>query len=83
MLGAELAGDEAGKVADLRRDFTERAGDKAGHEPRVVSFYLCLDGPGCVRGRAEFRVELPGSLVVVFLTRKLIPCASGRMHRIP
>ena len=65
VFGDELAGDEVGEVADLRQDLTERADDKAGHVPRVVSVRLCLDGPGCVHGCAEFRTKLPGGLVVV------------------
>ena len=57
VLGAELAGDEVGEVSDLRRGPTERADDKAGRAPQVVSAYLSLGRSGCVRGRAEFRVE--------------------------
>ena len=44
MLGAELTGNEAGKVTDLRRNLTERTDDKAENAPRVVSVNLCLDG---------------------------------------
>ena len=49
VLGAELTG---GEVADLHRDLTERADDKAGHAPWVVRGYLCLGGCGFVRGQA-------------------------------
>ena len=62
---AEPAGDEAGEVADLLRVLTERADDKAGHAPRVASVNLCPGGSSFVRGRAEFRVEFRGCLVVV------------------
>ena len=54
VLGVEFAGDKAGEVADLHRNFTECADDEARNAPRVVGVYLCLDGPSCVRVRAEF-----------------------------
>ena len=65
--GAGVAGDKDGEVADLRRDLTERADDKAGHAPRDTSAHLCLGGSGCVRGRAGFRVEFFCGLVVVLV----------------
>ena len=35
VFGAELADDEVDKVAELSRDPTERADDKAGHAHRI------------------------------------------------
>ena len=67
VLGVEFAGDKVGEVADLHRNFTECADDEAGNAPRVVGVHLCLDGPSCVRMRAEFCVELFGSFVVIFV----------------
>jgi len=58
VLGAELACEKVGEVADLSRDLAERAGDKARHGPRVARVRLCLDGSSCVCGdsrRASWR----------------------------
>ena len=65
-LSSEFAGNKAGEVADLHRNFTERADDEAGNAPRVVGVHLCLDGPSCVRMRNEYCAELDGSFVVIF-----------------
>ena len=67
MPGVEFAGDEACEIADLHRNPTKRADDKAGNASRVVGVHLCLDEPSCARVRAEFFVELLGSFVVVFV----------------
>ena len=74
MLGVEFADDEVGVVADLHRNVTKRVDDKAGNASRVVGVYLCLDGPSCVRVRAEFFVELFGGFVgvSVYLVRALL-----------
>ena len=81
MLRVEFAGDEV----DLNRNLTKRADDKAGNAPRVVGVNLCLDGPSCVRVRAEFCVELLCSFVVVFvyLARALLDgCTECRGWRL-
>ena len=36
VLGVEFAGDEVGEVADLHRNLTKRADDKAGNASRVL-----------------------------------------------
>ena len=85
VLSAEFAGDRAGEVADLHRNLTKRAEDKAGNAPRVLGVHLCLNGPSCVRVRAEFFVELLGNFVVVFvcLVRALLDeCTEGRGSRL-
>ena len=42
MLGVKFAGDEVGEVADLHRDLTKLADDKAGNASRVEGVRLCL-----------------------------------------
>ena len=64
-------GDEISEVADLRRDLTERAGNKAGRALRVASGHLFLDEPGCVCWRVEFHVGLLAA-VLVHLARALL-----------
>ena len=85
VLGVEFAGEEVGEVADLHRNLTKRADDKAENAPQVSGVHLCLSGPSCVRVRAEFCVELPGSFVVVFvyLVRALLDgCTECRGWRL-
>ena len=85
VLGVDFAGDEVGEVADLHQNLTKRADDKAGNASRVVGVHLCLDGPSCVRVRAESCVELIASFVVVFvyLTRAVLDgCTEGRGWRL-
>ena len=62
-LGAELTRDDAGEVADLRRDLSECADGEVGYAPRVVCVHPCLDRSGGARGRAEFL----GCFVVVLM----------------
>ena len=85
LLGVDFAGDVVGEVADLHRNSTKRADDKADNAPRVAEVHLCPDGPSCVRVRAVFCVELRGSFVVifVFLVRALLDgCTECRKWRL-
>ena len=85
MLGVEFAGAEVGEVADLHRNLTKRADEKAGNAPRVVRVHLGLDGPNCVRVRAELCVEFLGSFIVVsvYLARVLLDgCTECRGWRL-
>ena len=85
VLGVEFAGDKVGEVADLHRNPTKLADDKAGNASRVVGVYLCLDEPSCVRVRAEFCVVLVGCFLVVSvsLARALLNgCTEGRGWRL-
>ena len=76
VLGVEFAGDEVGEVADLHRNLTKHADDKAGNASRVVGVQLCLDGPSCVSVRAEFSWQFCDSLRIP-CPRAMVGCTEG------
>ena len=71
MLGIGLAGDETGEVADLRRNLTERADEKAGHVPLRRLWHALVHRGSKRTKRSRRRAGKPSGVPVLLKAKSL------------